>query len=68
MITIFCEKIGVILKSQSYDQIFAKTSSGLSKNVNIFTKFFGENILKITTSVPGTARRNEIRKQPKKQF
>jgi hypothetical protein len=32
--------------------IFAKTSSSLSKNANIFAKFFVENILKIITSVP----------------
>jgi hypothetical protein len=32
-------------------KIFAKTSSNLSKNANIFTKFFGENILKIITSI-----------------
>jgi hypothetical protein len=60
MITIFCDfrqssakKIGVFLKNQSYDQIFAKTSSSLTKNANIFAKNFGENILKIITSVSG---------------
>jgi hypothetical protein len=51
MIIIFCdfrqfsaEKNGVFLKIQSYDQIFAKASSSLSKNANIFANVFGENI------------------------
>jgi hypothetical protein len=34
-------------------KIFAKTSSSLSKKRQFFAKFFGENILKIITSVPG---------------
>jgi hypothetical protein len=56
MITNFCnfcqffgEKFGVFVKNQCYDQNFAKTSSKLRKNAN----FFGENIFKIITSVPG---------------
>jgi hypothetical protein len=51
MITIFwdfclfsAKKISVFLKNQCYDQIFAKTSSSLSKKANIFAKYFGENI------------------------
>jgi hypothetical protein len=43
MITIFDEKIGVFLKNRCYDQFFATTSSRLSKNANIFAKFFGKN-------------------------
>jgi hypothetical protein len=60
MITMFCDFcqfsakiIGVFLKNQCYDHIFAKTSSSLSKNGNIFAKFFSENIFKIITSVTG---------------
>jgi hypothetical protein len=53
---VFChfsaQKIGVFLKNQCYDQIFAKTSSSLNKNANIFAKFFAKNIFKIITSVP----------------
>jgi hypothetical protein len=36
-----------------YDQIFGKTSCSLSKKINMFAKFFGENILKIIISFPG---------------
>jgi hypothetical protein len=44
----FCEKNGRFSakKKKCYDQIFAKTSTGLRKNANIFAKFFGETILK----------------------
>jgi hypothetical protein len=42
--TIFCKKIGLSIKNQCYDQIFAKTISSLSKKTDIFAKFFGENI------------------------
>jgi hypothetical protein len=58
MITIFAifanlrQKIGVFSKTNVMIKCFAKTSSTLSKNANIFAKFFGENILKIITSVP----------------
>jgi hypothetical protein len=45
------EKNGVFLKTQRYDQIFAKSSSNMSKNANIVAKFFGDAILKIITSV-----------------
>jgi hypothetical protein len=58
MIEYFCnfcpfsaKKIGVFLKTQCYDQIFANTSSTLSKIRQIWRHFFGENISKITTSV-----------------
>jgi hypothetical protein len=51
MITLFCDfcqfsakKIGVFLKNQYYDQIFAKTSCSLSKKRQYFRYFFGENI------------------------
>jgi hypothetical protein len=40
------KKIAFFSKNQCYDQIFAKTSS-------IFVKFFGNDILKNITSVPG---------------
>jgi hypothetical protein len=33
--------------------IFEKTSFVLVTNANIFAEFFGENIFKIITSVPG---------------
>jgi hypothetical protein len=52
-LTIFGEKIGVFLKNQCYDQNFAYFIFVLSKNTNFFAEFFGENILKIITSVPG---------------
>jgi hypothetical protein len=50
---IFGEKIGVFLKNQCYDQFFSQTSSSLSKKRQYFRWIFGENILKIITSVPG---------------
>jgi hypothetical protein len=63
MITVFCdfckflpifgEKIGVFLKYQCYDQLFSKFSYVLSQKRHFFAKFFGENIIKIITSVPG---------------
>jgi hypothetical protein len=53
----FCQfsakKIGVFLKIQCYDQIFAKTSCSLSKKRQFVRHLFGENILKTITSVPG---------------
>jgi hypothetical protein len=54
----FCQfsakKLAFFSQNLCYDQIFfTKTSSSLSKNANIFAKFFGENIFKIITSVPG---------------
>jgi hypothetical protein len=55
MITILCDFCNFFLKNQCYDQNFAKTSISLRKNANIFAKFFGENILKIITSVPVSA-------------
>jgi hypothetical protein len=52
-LSIFGEKNCVFLKKQINNQIFAKTSSSLSKKRHFFVeKFFGENILKIITSVP----------------
>jgi hypothetical protein len=60
MITIFgnffqfsAEKIGVFLKYQCYDQLFFKFSFVLSQKRQVFAQFFGENILKLITSVPG---------------
>jgi hypothetical protein len=51
---IFGEKNGVFLKNQCYDQFFQKLALFWVKNANFFAKFFGENIFKIITSVPGT--------------
>jgi hypothetical protein len=48
----FSAKNGVFLKHQSYDQIFAKTSSILSKKRKMFAKFLGENIFKIVSIGP----------------
>jgi hypothetical protein len=48
------KKIGVFLKNQCYDPNFAKSISIWNKNADFFRQFlFGENILKIITSVPG---------------
>jgi hypothetical protein len=47
------EKIGVFLKNQCCDHFFAKINSSLRKKGKIFAKFFGKNILKFITSVPG---------------
>jgi hypothetical protein len=52
MITIFGEKIGVFLKSQCYDQIFAYFNFVSGQKRQFLAEFFSENILKITTSVP----------------
>jgi hypothetical protein len=52
MITIFGEKIGVLLKYQCYDQLFSKNFFVLSQKRHFFAKIFGENISKIITSVP----------------
>jgi hypothetical protein len=52
---IFGEKISVFLKNQYCDQIFAKSSSSLSKNANILAKIFGKNVIRIITSAPGRA-------------
>jgi hypothetical protein len=49
----FGEKIGVFLKIQCYDKKFAQFSFVLSQKRHFFRKIFGENILKIITSVPG---------------
>jgi hypothetical protein len=51
--TIFGEKNGVFLKNQCYDKIFANFRFVLSQKTPIFCIFFGENLLKNTTSVPG---------------
>jgi hypothetical protein len=53
MITIFsyfcqisAKKWAFFLQNQCYDLIFAKTSSSLNKNANIFAKFFRRKYLK----------------------
>jgi hypothetical protein len=60
MITIFCDfcqfsakKMSFFSKTNVMITIFAKTNRSLSKKRQIFLYFFGENILKIITSVPG---------------
>jgi hypothetical protein len=45
-LTIFCEKIGVLLKNQCYDEIFLKIIFVFSQKRHFFAEFFGENILK----------------------
>jgi hypothetical protein len=49
---IFSEIIGVFLKYQCYYQPFQNLALFWVKNANFFAIFFGENILKIITSVP----------------
>jgi hypothetical protein len=59
-VTIFCDfcqfsakKLAFILKNQCYDHFFyLNLALFWVKNANFFAKFFGENILKIITSVP----------------
>jgi hypothetical protein len=55
MITIFvnflAKKMVFVFKTQGCVYIFTKISSSLNKNANIFVKFFGENVLRIITSV-----------------
>jgi hypothetical protein len=41
------------LKNQCYDQNFAYFTFVLSQKRQFFAEFFGENIFKIITSVPG---------------
>jgi hypothetical protein len=59
MITIFCDfrqfsaKIGIFLKKQCYDPIFALFCFLLSKKQQIFSPIFLAKIFKITTAVPG---------------
>jgi hypothetical protein len=52
----FCQfsakKMAFFSKTNVMINFFSKTSSSLSKNANIFTNVFGENIFKIITSVP----------------
>jgi hypothetical protein len=62
-LTIFCEKIGVFLKSQCYDHL-KKLVLFSVKNANFFAEFFAENIFKIITSVPG--RSKKLRDTPKR--
>jgi hypothetical protein len=52
---IFGEKIGVFLKKQCNDPNFTKIGSNLDKKCHFFENVFGENILKIITSVPDWA-------------
>jgi hypothetical protein len=59
-LSIFCDfrqisakKMALFFKNQCYDQNFAYFSFVLSQKRLFFAEFFGENILKIITSVPG---------------
>jgi hypothetical protein len=45
--------VGVFLKNQCYDKKLAYFSFILRQKRHLFAQFFGENILKKTTSVPG---------------
>jgi hypothetical protein len=63
MITIFCDfcqfsaqKLPFSQKPMLWSQFLRKLKVVWAKNAKIFAKFFGENILKIITSVPGTLR------------
>jgi hypothetical protein len=49
---IFGSKIGVFLKNQCCDQIFAKTCSILSNKRQLISQKIGEIFLKIIASVP----------------
>jgi hypothetical protein len=54
-LTIFGEKIGVFLKYHCYDQNFCIIYLFYGSKTQIFSPiFFGENILKSVTSVPGS--------------
>jgi hypothetical protein len=55
MITIFCEKIGVFLICQCYDQLFSKFSFVLSQKRQFFRKFFRQKYLKIHNTGPQEA-------------
>jgi hypothetical protein len=50
---IFGEKFGVFLKTNVMIQFLNNLAMFRVKNADFFAKFFGENILKIITSVPG---------------
>jgi hypothetical protein len=63
MITILCDFSQFLAKNWRFSQIpmlrsnsFQNLTLFLVKNANVFAKFFGENILKIITSVPVVAR------------
>jgi hypothetical protein len=60
MITIFCDFcqfsakiLAFFSKTNAMIKFLQKVAAVWTKNANIFCKFFGENISKITTSVPG---------------
>jgi hypothetical protein len=60
MMTIFCDfcrfsakNLAFFSKTNVMIKFLPKSSNSLSKKANIFAKNFGENILKIITSVPG---------------
>jgi hypothetical protein len=48
----FSARNGVFLKYQYYDHFLHNFALFRVKNANVFAKYFGENILKIVTSVP----------------
>jgi hypothetical protein len=53
MILIFGEKMAFFLNTNVMVNFFQNLALFCVKNANFFAKFFGENILKIITSVPG---------------
>jgi hypothetical protein len=54
-LTIFGEKVAFFSKTNVMINILHKLALFWVKNANFFAEFFGENILKIITSVPGHA-------------
>jgi hypothetical protein len=60
----FCEKIGVFLKNQCNDQIFAITSSSLSKKRQNFRPIFLRKYLKIKTPVPSVHEHSSVEYSP----
>jgi hypothetical protein len=59
------KKLAFFSKTNVIITIFPKTSSSLAQNANFFAKCFGENILKIITSVlghPGSRLKQLLRK------
>jgi hypothetical protein len=47
------KKLAFFLKKQCFDQLFFHNLAWFGvKNANFFAEFFGENILKLITSVP----------------
>jgi hypothetical protein len=56
---IFGEKLAFFFNTNVMINFFQNLALFRVKNANFFAKFFGENILKIITSVPGICPRNK---------